>query len=180
MAKRQIPQRRRIFVGCEGQSEQSYVRLLQTYSILPVHLDPVLLQPGGGDAGALLERAKARHAQGQQRNGRYDAAFVFLDKDKLGNNTMPDLERRAQRIGIVLIWQDPCHEAFLLRHFPGCQNRIPANGAEAMNALQRIFESYDKATPARILETQISLEMIRQAASVTAGLTALLGLIAPP
>jgi len=65
-----IPQRRRLFVGCEGESEQAYVALLARLSGeagLAVHLDAVLLQPGGGDPLAIVERAAARAAEREGR-----------------------------------------------------------------------------------------------------------------
>lgn len=178
--RRIIQQRRRIFIGCEGQSEQSYVKLLQGYATLPVHLDSVLLQPGGGDAGSLLERAKYHHNRNQKLSGPYQAAFLLLDKDKLGNSSTIELEKRAHGAGIKLIWQDPCHEAFLLRHFPGCQNKRPADSAASMEALLRLYASYVKGTSARHLQSLITLDMIRQAAAVTASFEALLNLTCRP
>lgn len=179
MARRLIPQKQRIFVGCEGQSEQSYVRLLSEYAKADMHLDAVLLQPGGGDAGALLEKACSKYRERQKLYGPYVDAFLLLDKDKLGNNSVQDLERQALKIGIILIWQDPSHEAFLLRHFPGCQYRQPADSASALHSLRQQFPTYDKGIPARQLQSRISLEMVRAAAGVTAGFDRLLALIAP-
>lgn len=50
-------QRAPIFIGCEGESERGYVaflgRLVEEAG-LAVHLDPVLLQPGGGDPLGLV------------------------------------------------------------------------------------------------------------------------------
>lgn len=179
MARRIIPQKQRIFVGCEGQSEQSYVRLLSEYATADVYLDAVVLQPGGGDARALLEKAGSKCRERQKLYGQYGAGFLLLDTDKLGNNSVPDLERKALKIGMTLIWQKPSHEAFLLRHFPGCQHRQPADSASALQALRRQFATYDKGIPARQLQSRISLDMVRQAAVVTAGFDRLLAFIAP-
>jgi len=58
-----IPQRRRIFLGCEGESERGYGaligRLLESQR-RDVHLQVVLLKPGGGDPLALIEQARKR------------------------------------------------------------------------------------------------------------------------
>jgi hypothetical protein len=55
-----IPQRRRVFFGCEGDSERGYGgligRLLEEQR-RDIHLDVTLLKPGGGDPLALVERA---------------------------------------------------------------------------------------------------------------------------
>jgi len=40
-----------------------------------------------------------------------------------------------------LIWQTPCHEAFLLHHFRGQEMRQPATTREAKELLQRIWPS---------------------------------------
>ena len=58
-----IQPRRRVFLGCEGESERGYGALLgqllesQRHD---VHLDVVLLQPGGGDPLSLVKLAKSR------------------------------------------------------------------------------------------------------------------------
>jgi hypothetical protein len=63
-----IPPRRRFFLGCEGESEQSYGALLQIVADeslqLRIHLDLQLL--GGGDPLAIVEAAveEARNARG--------------------------------------------------------------------------------------------------------------------
>jgi hypothetical protein len=56
-----IPQRRRIFLGCEGESERSYSALLNQVALeernLHIALDVELLRPGGGDPLALVQLA---------------------------------------------------------------------------------------------------------------------------
>lgn len=55
--------RRSIFIGCEGESERGYVAFLGRLAEqvgLAVHLDPVVLQPGGGDPLAIVELAVKR------------------------------------------------------------------------------------------------------------------------
>ena len=59
--RRQHVIRRRLFVGCEGDSERSFVVLVRRIVNdvhQKVHLDPQLLQPGGGDPLALVRRAE--------------------------------------------------------------------------------------------------------------------------
>ncbi|WP_208642211.1 hypothetical protein [Methylobacterium terrae] len=122
---RKIPQRRRIFLGCEGESERSYGVLLGRLVEARhrrVHIDAVILQPGGGDPLALVELA-ARQARRRADLGE-DYAFkaVLLDGDTTGRN--PDRDAKvagtAERNGLMLIWQIPCHEALILRHLEGC------------------------------------------------------------
>ena len=56
-----IPQRKRVFLGCEGESEASYGALLGWLADEPppldVHIEPRVLQPGAGDPLELVRRA---------------------------------------------------------------------------------------------------------------------------
>ncbi len=55
-----IPVRRRIFLGCEGESEQGYGALLARLAEdcgLDLAFQPVLLRPGGGDPLDLVSLA---------------------------------------------------------------------------------------------------------------------------
>ena len=55
-----IPQRRRIFLGCEGESEQGYGALLSRIAEgmnLHLAIQSVLLRPGGGDPLDLVSLA---------------------------------------------------------------------------------------------------------------------------
>ncbi len=135
------PQRKRLFVGCEGESERGYAALLQRYAEIDdllVHIDPVLLQPGGGDPCALVERALALLTQRERRHGDpYANSFVLLDTDKLGQTPQRDQRARqiAERAGLTLVWQEPCHEAMLLRHLENCTNLQPGTTPLALQQL---------------------------------------------
>ncbi len=55
------PQRRPVFLGCEGESERGYGTLIGRLrdELRPdLHLDVTLLRPGGGDPLALTGRLK--------------------------------------------------------------------------------------------------------------------------
>ena len=85
-----IPQCRRVFLGCEGESERGYGgligRLLEEQR-RDVHLDVVLLKPGGGDPLALVERAvKYIRENEQKRNAPYVHRALLLDADTLGRS----------------------------------------------------------------------------------------------
>jgi hypothetical protein len=56
---RQRPLRRRIFCGCEGESEQSYGTFLHQLVAArgDLHIEALLLQPGAGDPLATVDRA---------------------------------------------------------------------------------------------------------------------------
>lgn len=177
--RRIIPQRRRIFVGCEGESEQGYVALLARFAEearLAVHLDAVLLQPGGGDPLALVERAAVQAAERGNRRGDYEGRFVLLDRDKYGQ--VPERDNRisviVQAVGLHLIWQRPCHEALLLRHLEGCAQLKPPSTPVAMGQLQQRWAGYEKATPAARLADRLDRAALARAAQVEPDLATLL------
>src|SRR5947209_6048899 len=90
-------QRRRVFAGCEGESERGYA--VFTSNILAtvharVHIDAKLLRPGGGDPLALVEVAQAIIRREEKNREPYDSKFIFLDSDKLGVAPARDAEAR--------------------------------------------------------------------------------------
>lgn len=138
-----IPQRRRVFLGCEGESERGYgarIRQLLELQRQDVHLDVVLLRPGGGDPLTLVERAQRRLMNSRRRQEPpYVIRAVLLDADRLGESAERDARMRELAVheNITLIWQNPCHEALLLRHFPDCQALRPPTVAHAMEELRQ-------------------------------------------
>lgn len=177
-----IQQRRRIFLGCEGESEQSYgvllARLVEMHH-RRVHIDAVVLQPGGGDPLAIVERAVEAMRRRAASNGAYAAQALLLDRDKLGLAPERDarIEGLALRHGFLLIWQEPCHEALLLRHLPGCGTLRPGSTERAAAELRARWPGYRKGLPAVQLGIRLTEAAVLQAASEDAALTALLGAI---
>jgi hypothetical protein len=177
-----IPQRKRVFLGCEGESEQSYGRLLQDLLNARhrrIHLDTVLLRPGGGDPLALVELAARKMAQNERRAGPYAARAVLLDRDRIGQ--APDRDAQlvvvAQRAQLHLIWQEPCHEAVLLRHLPDCDGRRPATTRQAETDLVRAWPTYQKGLPAARLAERLHEASVLQAGAVEPLLAAFLDLV---
>jgi len=87
MSKLRIPQRTRIYLGCEGQSEQSYgTRLGQIADSAGLHLyfDSDVLRPGGGDPLALVQMTIRRIREKEARRGSFAHRATLLDRDKLG------------------------------------------------------------------------------------------------
>lgn len=170
--RRRIPQRRRLFVGCEGESERGYgaflTRLIEERE-LAVHLDMVVLQPGGGDPCAIVELAAQRIVQKQKSRGEpYDRKIVLLDADRLG--AVPERDQRLQQIArrerLHLVWQRPCHEAMLLRHIDGCAQLSPPDSTAAVRELQRRWEDYRKGMSAARLAERLDLGAVLRAAAV--------------
>lgn len=166
----QIRPRRRVFLGCEGESERGFGGALQWFldeSGPHVYLDLVTLEPGG-DPLALVDRAKCRIEERQRKHGSYERRAVLLDADRLGQK--PDRDAQIQGLArsakMTLIWQHPCHEALLLRHLIGCGQLRPQSCADAFTALRRRWPDYKKGLSAVELAERIGEQQIRQAMAV--------------
>jgi hypothetical protein len=99
-----------------------------------------------------------------------------MDSDQVDRNAhlRHQAEQFAQQFGIRIIWQEPCHEAFLLRHLDGCaQNRPPTKQA-ANAALEAAWPQYSKPMTKVLLARRIGLVEIQRAAEVEASLAAFL------
>lgn len=177
--RRIIERRARIFLGCEGESEQGYGVLLQRLTDtenLKIHIVIKNLQPAG-DPLALAEKA-ALLFEKENRKAPLIGKAILLDADRLAEP--PDRGRRAcellQREGFITIWQKPDHEGLLLRHFTGHHRDDPARG-RSMAALQAVWPGYHKNMAAVDLQRQFTLEHITRAAGVTQELMTLLRMI---
>ena len=166
------PRRTPVFIGCEGESERGYGQMLSAMvreKGLPFHLETVCLNPGSGSPAACIERAK-REIQRWERNksSKFSLKIVMLDTDAIDSNPAEkaNVERAANNANILIIWQSPCHEAFLLRHFQGHDRDAPATSTVAFSALLRVWPNYTKAMSSMNLSKQINIENVRLSASV--------------
>jgi hypothetical protein len=170
-------QRRRIFVGCEGESERGYIvfvaNTLATVH-LGVHLDAKLLRPGGGDPLALIQVAQSVIQREERNREPYEHRFALLDTDKLGISPARDQQALAlaAEIEIKLIWQDKAHEALLLRHLDGCANLRPATTVLAEQQLRQRWPQYEKPMSAQALARRLDREALRRASLVEPDLLA--------
>jgi len=160
-----IPPRRPVFLGAEGKSEAGYAALLARIArdgLSPaIHIHVEVLQPGAGDPLELIERAIQKIHEIERRRTPFWVKAVLLDRG--ARDKMESAIARARAVGIAhLIWQDPDHEAMLLRHLPGCQHLRPAAGA-SFEAIRRRWPDYSKGMPAQQLAQRINIEHIRMA-----------------
>ena len=173
-----IPPRKRFFIGCEGESEQSYVHVVQQLcndAGLHVHLLGELL--GAGDALKRLETAERRLPH-LVRRGPFEAKFALLDTDqrRLKPENATKADALAQKLGITVIWQRPCHEGLLVKHFVGAIKQ-PQTADNAMEYLQEYWPEYDKAQTAIKLRTRIDLAAVKQGGAHIPQLQSLLAAI---
>jgi hypothetical protein len=179
IGRRIIERRIRVFLGCEGESEQGYCAFLQRLANeygRAVHLRQVNLQPAG-DPLALCEKVVKTFAL-EEKRGAFAAKIVLLDSDKLADQV--DRGRRAiellMREGFIAIWQRPDHEGFLLRHFAGHDRDDPPRG-RSMAVLQTVWPDYQKNMSAADLKKMLSLTDVQRAAAVIPELRQLLDAI---
>lgn len=171
MARRQkVKRRRRLFVGCEGESEQGYAALLQRFAddrAVAVHAEAKVISRAG-DPLAIVERAIQLAAQGERgAKPTYSARFIMLDTDLIGQNPNRDAQISAlvAKHKFSLLNQNCCFEAFLLRHISGHDNDQPPTAQIAFTRLQAVWPQYRKGLPAQDLCRRIALEDVQRAAN---------------
>jgi hypothetical protein len=171
-----IAPRRRIFLGCEGASEVSYAALLQRLadnaSNARVHIVRTTLNPGAGDPRQLVKRA-AQIIRDQERiREPFSLKAILLDRAE--PELCMEAARLAEKEGIdQLVWQDPDHEALLLRHLPNCQQLRPPRG-KSMEALLRVWPGYVKGAPVADLAQRIGFAQLVSTSAVEPELRTLL------
>jgi hypothetical protein len=166
-----IPQRTPIFLGCEGDSEQAYGQVLNDLlrdAKKPIHLEVVNLNPGAGDPIARLKRAAQEIARRSPRRSEFHIKRILMDSDQIIGDAQRrrEAEQLAAERGITIIWQEPCHEAMLLRHLEGFAQHKPPTSALAMTALKAAWPSYQKPMTKLHLSKRIDFEAIQRAAAV--------------
>lgn len=174
-----IPQKRPVFIGCEGSSEASYAAFLQRLILvagLPVHLVIQELCPGAGDPLDRVELAVKKLIALRKRRVEPRERFVLLDFDQAARDAAR--ASRAAQIArnndIEIVWQRPCFEAVLLRHLDGKSSHRPPDSPTALRALKQSWSDYSKPMPSAQLAKRLDLLAVRRAASVEPELLKLL------
>jgi hypothetical protein len=173
------PQKKQIYIGCEGASEAGYAALLQDFvndADLAVHLKIDDLGPGAGDPLARVEMAVMRIAHHTKKRTAPAASFVLLDTDQLALDQQrgEKAKRLATDNKITLVWQDPCFEAVLLRHLPRRATHRPPDSKRAGDALVKEWPEYRKPMLRVHLATRIDMTAVQRAAVVEPDLVHLL------
>ena len=171
-----ITERKPVFLGCEGESEQAYGQLL--YDFLreigrPVHIEVVNLNPGAGDPIARLRKAEQEIIRRSQRRSAFHLKAVLMDSDQVSADIhgRRQVELLAQKLDIRIIWQEPCHEAMLLRHLEGFSANRPPTSAIAGAALKDAWPEYRKPMTRLKLKRTLGLDAVRRAAAVEPSLS---------
>ena len=126
---------------------------------LPVHIELSDLGKGAGDPFSRIQMALERVARLERDREAFAGRYAFLDTDQLVQDY--DRAERARRMArqerLEVIWQDPTHEAFLLRHFPGFETHRPPDKRAADAALTRKWAGYEKPRTAQQLEQKFDI-----------------------
>ena len=162
------PERKPIFVGCEGASEVSYIAFISDLAKtarLPVSIKPVALREG--DPLTRVEKAIRLINDNRKKRIDYAERFILMDSDQIA--LAPDRAEQAKLLAIEnrisIIWQDPCHEALLLRHFAGHATKLPGTAAASTKQLIKQWPGYKKAMSKRDIAKLLTLESVSHAAA---------------
>ena len=112
---RKIPKRPRFYVGCEGQSEVSYVAFIQDVcEEQNIRVTVVRDDLSSGDPLSRVREAIRRVKQKEGSREPFKACFIFVDSDQAeaDNQRATHAVQLAEGNDIILVWQKPCHEGF--------------------------------------------------------------------
>lgn len=155
------------FLACEGESEYAYVKFLDNlakkHSRMRVHLDPSVIN-GGGDPHATLERSKEKYeVKVKAKKGGYRRKLILMDGDifqRYTCNKKGEFMRQLSIEKFEVIWQDPDHEGFLIRHFSNSTTPKPGH---TMDQLHKFWPHYNKNMPVTGIEGKLDINCVKLA-----------------
>ena len=161
--------RKRIFLGSEGISERSYGVFLQQiadFNNLPIHIDCNHVV-GGGDPLKVVEDSINRMKRKSKNREDYLIKAIMLDADKLGHSIDRDNKIRplAAEHNLKLVYSEPNFEAFLLRHFTGCERKRPPAYA-SLSELEKVWPDYTKGIDHKSLYARLGEDGLLRACTV--------------
>ena len=165
--------RKRVFVGCEGESERSYAGFLAAMADeigLSLHFDTQICP--GGDHLAVVEAAVGRLRRRAYQHGQFWKRVIFLDSDRRNEHAerTAEADRLIAQYNFLPVWSDPCLEALILRHFPGCERLRPRTSSLANQELSRYWPDYKKPMTRLALRAKFEIADVRRAAGTSPAL----------
>ncbi|MEQ8195953.1 MAG: hypothetical protein RIB59_15845 [Rhodospirillales bacterium] len=161
-----IQQKKLVFIAGEGLSERGYGRWLNHHAAeIGLSISIRVEALAGGDPCDLVEQSIEKLAAAEKSGARYRSRALLLDSDLRGMNI--DRDQRAinlsARKNLNLIWQEPCHEGFLLRHFDAVNQLRPATVNRAEQLLARVWPQYEKGMDATKYKSVLSSDHLERA-----------------
>ena len=164
--QRESEPRIRFFLACEGESEHSYVKFLNgladRHSGKRVHLASFIIN-GGGNPMTILERSVKRCVSEERKGGVFADKIILMDRDVYQRIRVDEQNKFQHRLNLEkfrVIWQEPDHEGFLIRHLSN--SVIPTHG-EALPQLQQLWPSYRKNMPVTDIEGKLDINCVKLA-----------------
>ena len=175
--------RKRVYVGCEGESERSYAGFLSGIAEeagLSLHFDTQICP--GGDHLAVVEAAVDRLGRRAHQHGQFWKRAIFLDSDRRTEHAerTAEADRLIAQYNFLPVWSDPCLEAFILRHFAGCEQLRPSTSSLADQELSRYWPDYRKPMTRLALRAKFEMADVRRAAATCPDLLKFLSAIGFP
>lgn len=178
------PQLKRVFLGCEGDSEQSYGAWIQAIAEdlrLPITIDTYNASGINNLPHQIIKRCLDQIPRREKRRGKYFVRGILLDSDNLGIETElnQDTIDLAINKNIHVIFQEYEHEALLLRQIPGHSRDRPAIG-EGREKLQAAWPEYRRSQGKIQLYEKFTIDDIKRVCTVEPVLQAFLQSIGFP
>lgn len=154
-----------VLVFCEGASEKGYVKFLN----IMASSAGVLVNIIGQDLrGGSAEHLVARASQILEQNSRLrdiQHRYLLIDSDRLSDRqaNFQQLQATARRNRIRIIFQVPCHEGFLLRHFDDFCTHDPPSSEIATRYLFAVWPNYRKGTSGELYAETLSSDHLATA-----------------
>lgn len=171
--RKNIKQRSRYLVACEGKSESGYAALIQKLADrrgLSIYLD--IQNCKGGDPLSIVQVAIKKLRKGRKSRADYAGHAIFLDGDRRGDS--PDRTMRADQLiaqhNFIAIWSKPTFEALILNHLPNCGNLNPPNAKQSLRVLKQHWPEYEKGMSAVELSQKIDISAIERVAATNTNL----------
>ena len=164
------PQLKRVFLGCEGDSERSYGAWLQAVARdheIPVTIDTYPDTGGGNQPYDIIESCISEMDQREQRYGFYISRAILLDSDNIETDPVRNVAaiKWAESKNVRILLQVFEHEAFLLRHIEGHEHARPNKG-DGRAALQAAWPEYRRQLGKVQLYEKLCLEDLRRVSVV--------------
>ena len=97
--------------------------------------------------------------------GRKPRKRIFLGAEGFSERNYGRYLRLIADHDVKLLYSDPNFEAFLLRHFPGCQSKMPPADT-SLSELEKVWPAYLKGIDARSIYKQLGEDGLVRACTV--------------